>query len=92
MKAFMRNARDMKVMGGKKEEEGRIFIFFDPLLRFLHPLIGEVFIAKTGGMTAGVEPNSANTIMDGSVMAVRPIHFKGIPMADASGCSGVGFL
>ncbi len=81
--AFVWNARYVKVMGGKEEEEGMILILGDPLVGFLDPLVGQVLVAEAGGMTPGVKTNPTDTVVDGRVVTVAPVHLQRVPMGDA---------
>ena len=64
----------MQIMGGKEQKEGIFFIFLYPFFRFFHPFVSQVLIPKTGGMTACIKTDSADTVVNGRVVTVRPIH------------------
>ncbi len=72
----MGHAGDVDIVGGEEEEEGLVLVGFDPLDGLGDPFIGEVFIAEAGLVSAGVESDTADAVMDGVVMAVGPVHFE----------------
>ena len=85
LKALVRDARDVEVVGGVEEEEGLIFVFFDEGVGLLDPFVGEVFIAEAGFVAAGVETDTGDAIVDGGIVSVGPVHLEGVAMGDAGG-------
>ena len=78
LEPLVRNAWDVKVVGGEEEEERRVLLRFDEGVGFLHPLVGEILVAEAGGLATGVEPDAADAVVDGAVVAVRPVHLEGV--------------
>ena len=85
LKALVRDARDVEVVGGVEEEEGLVLILFDEGVGLLDPLVSEVFIAEAGLVAAGVEADAGDAIMNGGVVSMGPVHLEGVAMGDSGG-------
>ena len=65
-------------MGSEEEEERLSPCFSNPLLGFFNPLVGQILVPKAGGVATGVETDPADSIVDGRIVPVGPIHFQGV--------------
>lgn len=92
LEAFVGHAGDVDIVGGEEEEEGLVLVGFDPVDGLSDPFIGEVFVTEAGLVSAGIEADTADAVMDGVIMAVGPIHFEGMAVGEACGVIGVGFF
>ena len=81
----MGHTGDMDVVRGEKQEEGFVFVRFDPFDRFFDELIGEVFIAPASRVSAGHETDTANAVMNGRIMAMTPVQFQSFTMGVSGG-------
>ena len=90
--SFVRNARHVEVVRREKEEERIVLVGLDPLVRLVNPLIGQVFIAESCRVAAGVKSDPADAVVNGGIVAVTPIHLQRTAMGDAGGMIGAGFF
>ena len=70
----MRNTWHMQIVRGEEEEKGVILISLNPLVGLLDPFIGQIFITETCLMTASIKTNATNSIMNGGIMSMTPVH------------------
>ena len=77
------DAGHVEIMRGEKEEERFAADGFDPLNRFLHPLVRQILVPETRRVPPGVKANPADAVMDGAIVPFGPVHFQRLPMRDA---------
>ena len=82
----------MEVVRGEEEKERLGAMGLDPRVSFLDPFVTEVFVAEAGGGSTGVESNARNAVVDGGVVAVRPIHLERFAVRLAGGMVTGGFF
>ena len=77
VETFVRHARHVQIVRGEKQEERIVPVGLDPFVGLLHPLVGEVLVAETRRVAAGVKADPADAVMDGRVVPVAPVHLEG---------------
>ena len=82
-KALVGNARNVQIMGSEEEEERVVLVFPDPFLGFFNPFVGQVLVPKAGGVATGVEPDPTDSIVDGGIVPMGPIHLERFSMGDS---------
>ena len=51
--------------------------------RLLDPFVRQIFVTKTSSVSAGVESDSGNAVVDGVIVTVGPVHLQRVPVGDA---------
>ena len=74
----------MDVLRGEEEEERSILVGFDPAIGFRDPLVGHVFVAKSGFVSTGVKSDPADSIVYGLIVSMGPVHLQYASMGDTS--------
>lgn len=92
LESLVGHSRNVEVVRAEEEEERFVLVLFDPGDRLLDPLVGQILVPKPSRMAAGVESDTADAVVDGGIVAVRPIHFERVAVSDAGGVVGAGFL
>src|SRR4051812_46715069 len=84
----MRSARHVNVVGGKVEEEWFVLVALDELDPFVCECIGHVFVLPERRFAASHEPDAANPINDGVMMAMAPIELERVALGNAVWLAG----
>ena len=77
VEAFVRHTWYVQIVRREKQEERIVPVGLDPFVGLLHPLVGEVLVAETRRVAAGVKADPADAVMDGRVVPVAPVHLEG---------------
>lgn len=83
LKSFVWYPWHVDVMGGEKQEEWLGAVLFDPISGLVNPAIGEIFVAKASGSASGIKADPADAVVNGSIVAMRPIHLQGFTVGDS---------
>src|SRR6056300_227785 len=76
----------MAFVSSKEKEEGLacLLLLADEGFALSNPGVGQIFVTEAGGMAAGVKSDAADAVMNGAVVAVRPVHLEAVSVGDAS--------